>query len=171
MPISSLCCRHLEPVRGFLNRWGNLWFASLIVERRNGAFWAELILVHFVKDDDDIRRVSTEYNWRGMVSSTKLGSVLIGCRWKSRYGSSCCGHHIHGWREHRDAIRHGYDGRWITGIQMVEGPKLIEFSNVRGTHFCFKLEIIQRFIHFEEKAKCLTQSAWLNLWWGSSVSV
>ena len=33
----------------------NLLFSSLL-GRRNGAFWA--VLIHFVKDDDDIGRVS-----------------------------------------------------------------------------------------------------------------
>ena len=51
---------------------------------------------------------------------------IYGCRRKSRYGSSCCGYRIRGWREHGDTIQHGYDGRWTTGIQMFEGPKLIQ---------------------------------------------
>ena len=47
-------------------------------------------------------------------------------------------------------------------IRMVEGPKLIKFSNVRETHFCFELDIIHRFICFggEGKvpdAKCVAQ--------------
>ena len=36
---------------------------------------------------------------------------IYGCRRKSRYGSSCCGYRIRGWREHGDTIQHGYDGR------------------------------------------------------------
>ena len=88
--------------------------------RRNGAFRA--VLIHFVKDDDDIGRVSgsnlshqkSEVDEYISPSFIKLGSKLMeqdkskkndiidefgfgiyGCRRKLRYRSSCCGYHSH----------------------------------------------------------------------------
>ena len=94
---------------------------SSLLGRRNGAFWA--VLIHFVKDDDDIGRVSgsnlglqkSEVDEYILPSCIKLGSKLMeqdkskkndiidefgfgiyGCRRRSRYRSSCCGYRIHG---------------------------------------------------------------------------
>ena len=96
-----------------------LLFSSLL-RYRNGAFRA--VLMHFVKDDDDIGRVSgsnlglqkSEVDEYISPSCINLGSKLMeqdkskkndiidefgfgiyGCRRKSRYGSSCCGYHFH----------------------------------------------------------------------------
>ena len=97
----------------------NLLFSSLL-GRRNGAFWA--VLIHLVRDDDDIGRVSgsnlslqkSEVDEYISPRCIKLGSKLMeqdrskkndiidefgfgiyGCRGKSRYGSSCCGYRFH----------------------------------------------------------------------------